>query len=326
MSNELTVISTETAKQKISIALTKVASNIQELQNEANSLVFNDDEESLKTIKAFLDKCKKSEKTVADEHTAIKKPYLEGGKACDQAKNDMLSLISGVSGPVHRKYAAICDEIDRKKREELRKQEQEKRIMDEVKSSVIVFSQQIAACTTKKQLADVERLINLEKSPSRAAKYGEYHPQAIEKFEEVLLPILKDQKVKVEQFELLQTKIAAVENPEEYDLLQQKLEEKSNEIVQNKIDVQESALKSAEVEKKEKVTVIIPTVKAKRTDIVCEVVDMEVAIKKNPELFTIELKTAEAKKVGAGLRDAGSFGDKDEVVINGIKYKIVKSW
>ena len=72
--------------------------------------------------------------------------------------------------------------------------------------------------------------------------------------------------------------------------------------------------------------VIMPAVKSKRTDIVCEVVDMEVALKKARHLLSIELKTAEAKKQGQLLKDAGSFADKDEIIVNGIKYSIKKSW
>lgn len=321
----LPVVSPETVKQRLSIALTKATLSVQALQDEADSLVFNEDQENIDSISAFLGKVRKGEKTVEDEHKSIKEPFLEGGRACDTAKKDMLKAIEEVKSPVHTKYTAICTEIDRKKREEQQRREAEKRILDGIESNIMTFSQQIADCNTREELLEVERRINLEKAPSRAGKYGDHHDAAIEKFNTVLLPILKEQKLRVDEKERLKAELKSTKDAEKHETLLQKLEEKENEIIQNQVKVQEQALIQPVVDVLEP-EVIMSSVKTKRTDIVCEIVDMVKVFKSHPELLNIELKVLEAKKRGQLLKDAGSFGDKDELIVNGIKYSIKKQW
>ncbi|HRP33523.1 MAG TPA: hypothetical protein PKV73_16620 [Agriterribacter sp.] len=321
----LPAVSPETVKQRLSIALTKATVSIQALQDEADSLVFNEDQENIDRIAVFLGKVRKGEKTIEDEHKVIKEPFLEGGRACDAAKKDMLAAIAGVKTPVHSKYTTLCAEIDRKKQEAERQKEVQRKILEGIETNVMTFSQQIAECTTKSELLEVERRINLEKAPSRAAKYGDHHATAIEKFNTVLLPILKDQKSKIEDRERLQSVLAKTEDAEKHAELMQKLDEKDNEILQNQVKVQEQALQHTAIGDMEP-EILMPTVKQTRTDIVCEIVDVQQVFKKSPELLNIELKLAEAKKRGQLLKDAGSFGDKDELTVNGIKYSIKKKW
>lgn len=320
----VTAVTVEAAKQKMSIALTKVSISLQKMQDVASSLVFNEDQENIDAIKAYLETMRKAEKSVEDEHKIGKEPFLEAGRAWDNAKKQTLALIADQKDPIKKKYQELCDKIERENREKEQKAAREKEILDGIESNVLLFSQKIAACQTKPELDGVERLINLEKSPSRATKYGDHHQKAIDRFNEVLLPILKDQKQKIEDRELLENRLKAVEDPQEHDDLKQKLEEKNNEILQNQVKVQEKALaQQTEVVEPE---IIQTTVRAKRTDIVPEIVDLAVVFKKHPELLNIDLKLAEAKKLGQTMQAAGAFGDKEEIVVNGIKYTIKKSW
>jgi hypothetical protein len=321
----LPAITPDAAKQKLSIALTKATYSIQSLQDEADSLVFNEDQENIDKMKSFLEKGKKMTKTIEEEHKVIKEPYLEGGRACDTAKKDMTQSVMDVISPVQNKYTDICNKIDREKRDKEAKEAEEKRIKDGIESNVLSFSQQIAACATKKELNDVERLINLEKSPTRSSKYGDHHQKAIDRYNEVLIPILKDQKTKIEEKEKLEEELRKTDDPEKYDEVKEKLEQKENEIVQNQVRVQEDALKQ-ESEAVIEAEVILPTVKTSRVDMSCEIVDVSQAFKKCPELLNIELKLADAKKLGNTLKEAGAFGDKDEIIVNGIKYSIKKKW
>jgi hypothetical protein len=323
--NNLPAITQDVVKQKISIELTKATISIQAMQDEADALVVNDEPENLTKVAEFLAKVKKSEGIIDKTHEAGKKPFLEGGRIWDAAKKDLLAATGAVKNPIQAKYTAVCNEIDRKNREAEQKRQAEKQILEGIESNVMSFSQQIAACTTKAELTGVERLINLEKSPNRASKYGDHHQKAITRYDEVLLPILKDQKTKIEEKERIEAELKNATDPEKHDELTQQLEAKENEIVQNQVKVQEQALLQEQPGVQE-VEVVVPTIKTKRTDIVCEVVDVALVFKKTPALLNIELKTIDAKKQGQLLKDAGAFGDKDELTVNGIKYTIKKSW
>lgn len=324
-SNGLPAITQDAVKQKISIALTKATISIQAMQDEADSLVVNDEPENLTKVAEFLAKVKKADSIIDKEHETGKKPYLEGGRMWDAAKKDLLSATAAVKNPIQEKYTAVCNEIDRKKREAEQKRAAEKQILEGIESNVLSFSQQIASCQTRADLNAVERLINLEKSPNRASKYGDFHQKAITRYDEVLLPILKDQKVKIDEKEELEKQLQSVTDAAKHEEISQQLEEKQNEIIQNQVKVQEQALLQEQPGVQE-VEVIMPTIKTKRTDIVCEIVDMALVFKKTPALLNIELKVIEAKKQGQLLKDAGAFGDKDELIVNGIKYTIKKSW
>lgn len=323
--NNPPAITQDVVKQKISIALTKATLSIQSLQDEADALVVNDEPENLTTVAEFLAKVKKIDSVIDKEHEAGKKPFLEGGRVWDAAKKDLLKATGDIKTPIQEKYTAVCNEIDRKTREAEQKRAAEKQILDGIEANVMNFSQQIAACTTKAELTSVERLINLEKSPNRASKYGDHHEKAIARYDEVLLPILKDQKTKIEEKERLEAELKKTDDAEKHDLLTQQLEAKQNEIMQNQVRVQEQALNQEQPGLMEP-EIVLPSIKTKRTDIVCEIVDVALVFKKSFALLHIELKAAEAKKQGQLLRDAGSFDGKDELIVNGIKYTIKKSW
>lgn len=324
MNDKDLIISPERVAQKLSIALTKLSLSSQSMQDEADSLVFNEDQDNLNCIAAFLLKTKKAEKAVEEEHKIIKEPHLAASRACDSAKKDVLGVISSISEPVRKKYSELCEAVDRKKREQEQKIENDKRILAGIEANVLTFSQEIAACFDKKALTDIERRINLEKSQTRASKYGDFHQKAISRFDEILIPILKDQKKKIDEREELQKQLENSNSAEKHDELVQKLEEKDNEILQNQVKIQENALKQEAISSEHEV--IMPEVRAKRTEVVAEIVDVAIVFKKNPELLNIELKVLEAKKQGVFLRDSGAFGDKEELIVNGIKYSIKRSW
>jgi hypothetical protein len=323
--NGLSVVTVEAAKQKMAIALTKLSLSSQKMQDEADSLVFNEDQDNLDKIKSFIEKTKKAEKSIEDEHKIGKAPFFQAGKAWDNAKNDSIKIISDIKDPVIAKYTSLCNEIDRKAREEAANEAKKKEILAGIEANVLSFSQKIANCGSKKELTDIERLINLEKSESRAVRYGEFHKNAIDRFNDVLLPIIRDQKVKIEEKEAIEKKLAEEVDPEKHDELKEKLEEKENEIIQNKVQVQENALNQAPTESVEP-TYITPFVKAKRTDIVPEIVDVVLVFKKQRALLSIDLKVADAKKLGETLKSSGAFGDNNELIIDGIKFTIKKSW
>jgi len=163
------LITADVAKSKLSIALTKANLLVQTLQNRANDLIIDDDPENMEAVQAFLKDSKWALKIVEDSHKEIKKPFFEAGKACDMAKNELTAIIEEISKPVNAKYTVVCNEIDRKKREQEEKKQREQQIKTGVEANILDFATKIAGSKTKKDLTDVERLINLEKSDSRSA-------------------------------------------------------------------------------------------------------------------------------------------------------------
>ena len=320
------LITADVAKSKLSIALTKANLLVQTLQNRANDLIIDDDPENMEAVQAFLKDSKWALKIVEDSHKEIKKPFFEAGKACDMAKNELTAIIEEISKPVNAKYTVVCNEIDRKKREQEEKKQREQQIKTGVEANILDFATKIAGSKTKKDLTDVERLINLEKSDSRSAKYGEWHEYAIGRYDEVLLPIIKEQKIKVDEFEKLEAKLAKENDPAKADELKSQIENKENEIAQNQVKVQEVALNQTMMPVSNEAEEVLPEVTKAGSNMVCEIVDLKTVFKKQPDLLKIELSLVDAKKLGATLRDAGAFKGQDELVIDGIKFKIEKRW
>lgn len=316
----------DAAKTRISIELTKVGLLIQAIQTQANELIVNEDEENLKKTSEFLQATKKAENVISDAHSEIKKPYFLAGQACDKAKNELLAMITEITAPIKAKYKSVNDEIDRKKQVLAEKKKREEQIKTGVEGNILDFATRIAGCKTKKALTEVESLINLEKSPSRATKYGEWHEHAINRYNEVLLPIIKDQKIKVEEFEKLGVQLAQENNPENADKLQQQLDAKENEIIQNQVKVQETALNQQSMPTSNEVEEILPDITKAGSNMEVEIVDLKMVFKKHPELLKIELNKIDTKKLGTTLRDAGAFKGQDELIFDGIKFKIEKRW
>ena len=320
------LITIDAAKTRISIELTKVGLLIQTIQNTANDLVVNEEPENMAAVAEFLQGIKKAEKVIDETHTEVKKPYFEAGKACDNAKRELLAMITEISAPIKAKYTSVCNEIDRKKQEAEAKKQREQQIKAGVEGNILDFATRIAGCKTKKALTEVESLINLEKSPSRASKYGDLHEFAINRYNEALLPIIKDQKGKVEEFEKLEAQLSKENNPEKADELKDLMAQKENEIVQNQVKVQENALNQQSMPVSNEAEEILPDLTKAGSNMEVEIVDLKLVFKKHPELLKIELNKIDTKKLGATLRDAGAFNGKDELIFDGIKFKIEKRW
>lgn len=325
MNNELTTnqLTPELAKQKLSIALTQGQLLIQSLQTEADLIPANED--GLQAMADLLQKAKKATKVINDHHAIIKKPYWDSCVAADTAKRDMISAIDGATEKVARTYKTICDNIAKRKREEDERKAKTEAILKGVESNILDFSTRIASCTTRKELTAVESLINLEKSTSRATKYGEHHQYAIDKYNEVLLPILKQQKVSIEQKEALVIQIDNSNDPDKIDELKAELDKKTNEIIDNSVRVQENAL-NANVSQTVTAEELFPQIKKQGSNILCEIVDEKKAFQKQRHLLDVSIKLSDAKKLGATLRDTGAFGHNDTVIVDGIKFTLETKW
>lgn len=315
------VVTPEIAKAQISVALTSANLVIQKIQDEANKLEINEDH--LQEIADFISKTKKVDKLIDEKHKEGKSPSLQEGRNWDAAKNSLISIIEGIRNPISVKYTTLCQDIEKKRREEEEKERKKKEILLGIENNVISFSSRIASCSTNKELLNIESIINLEKSPSRKDKYGEFHNQAISKYDEVLKPIIVSQKQKIKEKEDLDNQLLEAQkqnNIEAIDTINEKKELVEDEIKQNQILVQENALNQKPIQHVENARVIYPSVKARRVSWEIELVDADMAIKKAKDLLDISLNKEKAKTVLATLKEAGVLEGREEYILNGIKY------
>lgn len=317
------------AKTKMNLALTTHNLVLQTLQTEADSVEKNEDH--LEQMKGVIDKIKKAKKVVEDKHAEIKKPYLEGARSCDAAKNELTALFDGILSPLAKKYSDLCTAVQKRKADEEAKKKKEQEILQTIETTVVDFSTRIASCVTRQSLIDVERLINLEKGSTRAPKYGEFHAKAIARFDEVLIPAIRGQKEVVEQIAIVDKKIQQAQEAGDIENVESLTEEKqqaTSVLTNNQLKVQEHAIFNdfaAPVE--EKVSIIHPAVpKGGRTDYEIEIVDIEAALKKSRHLLNIELKLADAKDFARDLDKTDNFSSRDSVIFNGIKYTKTKKF
>jgi polyhydroxyalkanoate synthesis regulator phasin len=311
---------------QFNVEFTKHGVSVQKIQDEINALEFT--EENIPIISDLINKIKQANKVVDEKHKEGKAPYLEATRVWDNVKKSFLTINDGLLNQITPKYNALCQQVEQRRLEKEREKQRINAIKSGIESNILSFSTQIAQCQTNAQLISVERVINLEKSDSRKTKYMEFHLEAIEKYDSVLIPILKAQKDKIKERETIENSIKKAENENnaaKIDELTQKKEQVENEILQNQVNVQQGALEtdiSFKVDVAEEVLPSVSTVKR----ISFEIVDASVAIKKCPELLTIEIKHREAQKLAMSLKDAGVFKDNEEVVVNGIKFYVEKSY
>lgn len=319
--SQLPVLSQESVKLKINLALTAQNLFIQHLQHEASLLVLNEDH--LEDISKFIARVKLADGIIDDKFVEIKAPYLSAGKVCDAVKNDLKASTAAIINPIVFKFQSLCLAI--KQREALQKAEEdkEKQILSMIDSYVLDFSTKIAMCKTKDDLLSVERYINVQGSPSSAGKYGKFHQQAMSKYDEILLPIIKEQKIKIAQLEKLEAERKQAEassDMDRLDALDQQKELIDLEINDNKVRVQENALNHESVHAPVYAKEILPSVKAKRTTWEAELHDVKAALKFAPNLLTIDLNKEAAKTALAALKGAGVLDGKEELISNGIRY------
>lgn len=324
--NDLPVITQEVVLAQMNIALTKKQLSVQKLQDEADALEFT--EENIPVISAYLAKIAAIDKSIEETHKDGKAPYLEGGRVWDAAKNSSLATTAAIRTPVKTKFDKLCSEVERKKKDAADALAKQAAILAGIENNVISFSAKIAACTSNAELLSIERLINLEKSPSNATKYGEFHTQAIEKYDTVLKPILKDQKLKVQQQEDLKKQIEEAEKAndvEKIDELNVKADALSDEIIQNQVKVQEMAITNAPIEFTPVAEEVFADTKSRRSYTI-EIADEKEALRKAKDLLEITINKDAANVVLKTLKDTNAFKDKPDVVLNGIKYSEIKNY
>lgn len=307
-------IKTEVAKSKLTLS---------DLENRALTLVKNED--SLKDMAVLLEDMDKMEEIASETFKTTKKPFSDGAKACDDGKKLFFENLERIRGMVEPDYERLLDGVEERKRLAAAKEKQDKAIKKGIEQTVSVFAQRIASAPTRQELIAVERLINLEKGPSKAKKYGDFHEQAIKRYDEVLIPIIKRQKTKLGNLKMLHGALEEAKSDsekEEVSKLEQEIGTISEDIRQNQAAAED--ILTQEFFVVEEVQEVLPGVRTKRTDISFELDNVVMALKKVPELLKIELNNKEVRKVAQKLKKEGAFEGKKELIVDGIKYIVTR--
>lgn len=301
----------------------KVAKSIAELETRALTLVKNED--TIKDMAALLKDIDDMEDIASETHKTLKKPYLDAAKAADEGKKLVFENTERIRNMIKPDYDRILAIIDTRKRTAAQKELQDKAIKKGIEDTAATFIKRIVEAASRKELLDVERLINLEKSPLKVKKYGASHPIAIKRYDEVLMPLIKSQKIKVAKLKLLHGELEEAvsdSETEEADKLKGSIEVISEEMRQTQAVAGD--ILNQEFFPVEEVDEVLPDIRTKRTDISFELVDAAVALKKVPDMLTITLNNKALRKVAAKMKEAGAFEGKDFVVVDGIKYIVTR--
>jgi hypothetical protein len=322
-------VTAEIAKAKISLALTGAEMSIQAMQTKVDTLVYNED--NLPAIKETVLAIGKIEKKIEEAFAAGKAPYLEGGRAWDAAKRDLMALISPISTKVTQQHTKLCQAVEARKRAEKLAEDRKIAIVGAITATILGFSQEITACKTSAELVSIQARINAEQG--KKSTYGEYLPTLIERCGELNQP-LKDQKAAIkalEELKLAEEEAVATGDDEKLMEIQDKKEQIEDKVQENRVKVEESAINSStRYTGGSGYRESFPEVKTKRKVWKTQLVDAKEAVKKeflllkvelNPELVKIKLKTLQE----TGALQEGVEG-KEDVIIGGIRYYLDKTY
>lgn len=310
-------------KLKINTEVANSNLNLADLEKRALAIVKNED--SLKDMALLIEDLDKIEDIADDTFKAAKKPYSDAAKACDDGKKLFFENLERIRGMVEPDYAKLLEAVQERKRMAAKKEGQDKAIKKGIEDTVAGFAQRIVSAASREELTAIERLINLEKGPSRTKKYRDFHELAIKRYDEVLIPIIQRQKTKIGRLKLLHGALEEAKSDseiEEVSKLEQEIGTVSQDIRQNQAAAED--ILTQEFFPVEEVQEVLPDVRTKRTDISFELADVVVALKKVPELLKIELNNKEVRKVAQKLKKDGAFEGKKELIVAGIKYIVTR--
>lgn len=289
-----------------------------------SKLIYNED--NLASIKAFLELERKGQKVLDDQRKDLKEPYLRAGRTIDETAKKLSEQLASIAVAPKQKYAALCMDIEKRAREAEADRQRKQQILTGIDSNMVSFSQQISGCQTDKELIEVERRINLEKANKK--KYAEFYDQAFEKYG-TLTSLLTLQKERIrKQVELEKERMEAEKKGDDEKIMaiNEKQVELDAKIEEAKVEVQESALNQSMNTNVISVTESLPEVKARLSRWVWEVQDITQVVKKMPSWTKVETVDEKINEFLKASKDSWVELGKEEVVLNGIKFYLKKTY
>lgn len=322
----IVLVTAEVAKARINLALTGAEMSIQAMQTKVDTLVYNED--NLPAIKETVLAVGYIVKKIEEAFESGKKPFLEGGRAWDAAKRDLMALISPISTKVTQQHTVLCQAVEKRNRDNAAAEKRKKDIQDKITATILGFSQEITACTNSIMLQTIQNRINAEQG--RKNTYFEFLPDLIERCAGLNQP-LKDQKEAIRQLEGLNAvEEIAIATGDDQTLLeiQDKKDEIQGKIQENKIRTEESAINSStRGYGNNGVTQTFPTVKPARRIWKYEVKDIETLYKKCPGLVNLTPNDEKIKEILKEKMTEGETKDKESIDFMGlILFYVDKKW
>lgn len=234
----------EIVKSKLQIVLTKTEQSIQALHDKKKKLVFNED--NLEVIKNYLDGCRKINKTVEEERTKLKEPYLQGGRTVDAGAKLISVEVDGLIAEVDKQYQKLCKEVaEKQKLAEIEKQ-RVTAIRSHMDNFKLEYSNKIANAKTSVELTSIERLVNLETGNKN--KYQEFLEEFVTDCKAIrsLITWQKEKVRLLEDLEKQQQKAAKNEDDGAFLEIEEKKEQVVAQIEETKVNIQETASNQAQ--------------------------------------------------------------------------------
>lgn len=308
------VLTPELVKNNISIQLKKVELSIQKLHDTEAELVYNED--NLQKIADFIIEAKKAEGIIEEERVNLKKDPLERGRVIDEGAKLISGDITALKKKAHDKYTALCLEVQRKINEANAAKAEKERISKLVNTTLFDYSEKIANALTYKEVLETERLLNLE--TANKVKYGD-QLEDLQARTKGIRNLIAAQKVNLKDLSVLEQKEQELTESGNDVALSEVLEKKAainGKIFNNSLKLQETASDQARETKNEEATQLFPEVNAKRTVWAFEVVDLQLLLKKKPELISI---TPDEKAIKNFLNHRKIDGLLKEETIDGLR-------
>ena len=312
----------EIVKSKLQIVLTKTEQSIQALYDKKKELVFNED--NLEVIKNYLDGCRKINKTVEGERTKLKEPFLHGGRTVDAGAKLISVEVDGLIADVDKRYQKLCKEVAEKQRLAELENQRIATIHSHMDNFKMEYSAKIAGAKTSAELTAIERLVNLETGNKN--KYQEF----LEEFQndcKAIRSLITGQKEKVKLLEGLekqQQEAAKNEDDGAFLEIEEKKEQISAQIEENKVIIQETASSQAQqaAPSFKQVFTTIPSGGRKLWK--WRMVDEKAATKSG--LTLVVPNEAKIKEILSENREDWNKKEAERFVENGIEYFIEKKF
>lgn len=260
-------------------------------------------------------------KTITEWRKEQARPFNEVDALFLEVSKDIIEPISATllqkKEQVRTASAINAAEIAKAKKE----QERVDTIVRSIGDFINKITADITLATTDEQIVSIQKRIGAEKS--RAGFYQEYIDELKTKCDS-LSNTINSQKNKIRelsQFNAAYTQALNNNDDTQAALIREKIEEKTEELSENSIRLQEQAFtQSLEISSTQVGQPEISVAKGRVHRWMWKVNNMEVLRKKNPELTQIVPNDEAINALLKEKRDAGEFKDVEEVEFNGILF------
>jgi len=306
-----TNLTPELVKNQAVVDLLKAEITLQGLYDADSKIVYNED--NLQAISDHIAKLKKAAKIVEEKRVKEKEPFVKGGKAVDDGIKLLSTPINDILLSASNKYNKLCAEmLDRKNAEDRRKAEAA-RVMNEMNTAILTYSEKIGLSQTNKELTDIERLMNLDSGNSK--KWGEFYDEFRSRLDAIRPQILQRKEILKEWAETNRNAFEAMTDEQEFEMLEKRenLETKLSESSQS---LQNTAANQVIQNSVQTVEQVFPEIDIKRTVWDYEVVDINLLQRSFQNLVKIEPDHANIK---AFIKTKKSAGTIKEETIGGLR-------